>query len=373
MCALRVTAALVAAMVLSSTAALATPPEYTIVDMGVVDPGDIGSQAFRISPGGIATGRSLGTANRAFSWTELGGLVGLPNLTSPARPYSVGNGVNDAGIVVGTGATTFFGSDPLPLIWQNGVVSQLPLPAGQAFGRANDINMSNVAVGSVGAGLSEVGVFYAGGSATIITQTTPGGSFLRTGFGINDADLIVGFGIDPHNAARNVPFVYDRTANTAFEVDPLPGMNGGIAFDVSEAGHIVGTSMLNQGAGMPFIWTEEGGTVGIPLPLGTSLGSARGVNSAGWAVGIASSAYAIPFLYDGSATYALADLLPPDTDWDLSTNTSSSAMGISEDGIIVGTGVLNGDVRAFAMIPIPEPATALLLAPALLAVMRRRG
>jgi hypothetical protein len=33
-------------------------------------------------------------------------------------------------------------------------------------------------------------------------------------------------------------------------------------------------------------------------------------------------------------------------------NTSSSALGISDGGVIVGTGVLNGQVHAYAMVPV---------------------
>jgi uncharacterized membrane protein len=132
--------------------------------------------------------------------------------------------------------------------------------------------------------------------------------------------------------------------------------------------------MLNQGSGLPFIWTSGGGTVAVPLAAGTSQGSARGVNSNGWVVGTDSSAFAIPFLYDGTQTYRLQDLIPAGTGWDLSTNTSSSALGISEDGIIVGTGVFNGQVRAYAMVPIPEPgALGALSASAALLLRRRRS
>ena len=329
----------------------AAPPTYTIYDLGVVSPADGASQGFRVSSSGIATGRSVGSPTRAFTWTELGGLVGLPNLALPARNFSVGNGVNDAGVAVGNGTTTTFGSSPLPLIWQAGTVAQLPLPAGQTLGRANDINNANVAVGSVNAGSLEIGSMYSSGTGTTITALTPSGCFLRTAFAINDAGLVCGFGIDPSNAARNVGFVYDSASNTASEVGALPGLNGALAFDVSNAGHIVGSSMLNQGSGLPFIWTSGGGIQPIPLPVGTSQASARGVNSSGWVVGTASSAFAIPFLFDGSSTYRLADLLPPASGWDLSTNTSSSALGISELGIIVGTGIHNGNTRGYAMVP----------------------
>ena len=86
----------------------------------------------------------------------------------------------------------------------------------------------------------------------------------------------------------------------AFEVGALPGMNGALAFGVSNTGYVVGSSMQNQGPGMPFIWSDQGGMVAIPLATGTSEGSARAVNSAGWVVGDDSSAFSIPFLYDGT-------------------------------------------------------------------------
>ncbi len=324
---------------------------YRIVDLGVVDPADSGSQAFGISSGGrVVTGRSLGgTGSSAFYWTKRDGLVGLPNLDS--HPFGQGSAANDQGTVVGTGAGTAFGSNPLPLIWQDGTVSQLPLPAGQTFGRAYGLNNADVAVGSVGSGNGEFGVIYAGESASIITTTTDNGSFIRTAFAINDDGLVVGFGIDPNNAARNVGFLYDSVTDTASEVGALPGMNGAIAFGVSNTGFVVGSSTLNQGSGLPFIWSSDTGIQAIDLPPDTSAGAARAVNSSGWAVGIASGLYAVPFLYDGTTTYRLADLIDPASGWDLSTNTSSSALGISDDGVIVGTGVYNGQVHAYTMFP----------------------
>ena len=133
--------------------------------------------------------------------------MGLPNLAG--RAYAVSNSANDNGIVVGTAADTFFGSNRLPVIWQSGAVSQLPLPAGETIGDANGVNASGVAVGSVDGGSLQQAVIYNGGSATVITQTTPTGCFFVTAFGINNSGRIVGQGIDPNNAARNVGMVYD--------------------------------------------------------------------------------------------------------------------------------------------------------------------
>jgi len=335
--------------------ALATTPQYQIYDIGVVQVGDTASQGFGVSRGDIAVGRSIRTGgSQAFTWTLNGGIVGLPNLAG--RSYAVSNSANDTGIVVGTAATTLFGTSRLPVIWQNGIVSQLPLPSGETLGDANSVNSSTVAVGSVDAGSLQRGVIYSGGNATIITQTTMTGCYFLTAFGINDSGRIVGQGIDPNNAARNVGIVYDIGQSMAFEVGALPGLNGALAFAVSNTGYVVGSSMLNQGSGLPFIWSDQGGIVAIPLAAGTTEGEARAVNSAGWVVGDDSSAFSIPFLYDGTTTYRLADLLPPNSGWDLSMNTSSSALGISEDNVIVGTGVHNGNTHAYAMVPVaPSP------------------
>src|SRR6266404_1102007 len=138
-------------------AALAATPQYQIYDIGVVEVGDTASQGFGVSRAGIAVGRSLRTGgSQAFTWTLQGGIVGLPNL--PSRSNAVSNSANDTGIVVGTAATTAFGSGRLPVVWQNAVVSQLPLPPGETLGDANSVSASNVAVGSVDAGSLQRGV-----------------------------------------------------------------------------------------------------------------------------------------------------------------------------------------------------------------------
>src|SRR6476620_186751 len=94
------------------SAATATTPQYEIYDIGVIDAGDTASQGFGVSHGGIAVGRSIRTGgSQAFSWT-LQGLVGLPNLAG--RNHAVANSAADQ-VVVGTAATTLFGSDRLPI------------------------------------------------------------------------------------------------------------------------------------------------------------------------------------------------------------------------------------------------------------------
>ena len=329
---------------------IAVPPNYTIFNIGLIDPGDFGSQGRDVSTMlGFATGRNLGTNNQAIEWTQDTGLVALPN--DPSRAYAEGNGVNIYGVVVGTGTATAYGSNPIPLLGDLGLVAQLPLPAGQSIGRAQAINNLGVVAGSVNGGSLQQAAIFSGGSGFVINTLTSTGCYGVTFFDINDAGLAAGQGIDPNNAARNVGFVYDRATDTAFEVGALPGHNGALAFGVSPAGHVVGSSMMYQGSGTPFIWSEADGIQEVPLPAGTDQGIAKGVNSSGWVVGYASNAYSIPFLYDGEATYKIADLVDPSSGWGLDDNTSSSAMSISDEGIIVGTGEYYGVVSAYAMVP----------------------
>ena len=232
-----VAALLVTSAVLCGSAA--AQPVYNILDIGVAAGGS-GSEGFFVSPNGHwATGRTLfSTSSGAFEWSP-SALAYLGSLAT--RPFGVGNGVNNAGVVVGTGSTTAFESNPLPLFWYTGFVAQLPLPAGETSARAQAINGANVAVGSANSGSAERGVIYSGfvqsgsGTATIITQTTANGSFVRTAVGINDSGRIVGQGIDPNAAGRNVGYVLDTATGKAFEVGALPGFNGALNFGVSKA------------------------------------------------------------------------------------------------------------------------------------------
>lgn len=368
--------ALLGIIIATVASAHAQAPTYTIVDLGVLSSSDA-SQGNGISPNAIyATGRDLGSGSyHATQWTD-GSIEALPNLMG--RNYANGYSINNDGIAVGISTTTSFGSSPLPVIWTGGAVAQLPLPAGQTVGRAYSVNGSGTAVGSVNSGSNEVAAIYQGGasgSASIITAMLADGSYMTTAFGINNSGLVAGNGVNPNNAAVNVGLVYNSVTNSMVSVGALAGANGALAFGISNSGYVVGSSMLNQGAGSPYVWTFEMGIQAIPLAMGTSQGSARGVNDLGMVVGTDSSQYAIPFLFDNGTTYRLQDLLSPGSGWDLSTNTSSSAMGISDNGTIVGTGVYNGQVHAFEMIMVPEPGTYALIgvgALLLIGVARRR-
>lgn len=357
-------------LALAGSSAAFGAPQYTIIDLGVVSPGDSASQGTGISDGGIAYGRSMGSPTVGFTWTQSGGIVGLPNLGT--HPFSVANGASDTGFVVGIGSTTAWGAGAVPLMWTGGTVTALPLPVGEGVGRAYGVNAAGVTVGSVGGGTTEYASLWQGGSVEIISATTGDGAFMRTAMGITNAGFVAGQGLDPNNAARYAGLLYNTNTGEMIEIPAGPGDNGTLPFAISQNNYVVGATQFNSGSGRPFIWSEEDGTVVIPLTPDASQGSARGVNSNGWVVGTGSGLYAVPFLYDGEQTYRLQDLIDPASGWDISTNTSSSAMGISEDGTIVGTGVFNGEIRAYAMVLIPSPGALSMVGLGMLAASRRR-
>ncbi|MFI4870625.1 MAG: hypothetical protein ACIARQ_02340 [Phycisphaerales bacterium JB061] len=367
----RVIAAVAGAALASGALSASAQPEYIIIDLGVVDPGDAFSQGVGISPSGVAVGRSLGASNAGFTWTLSGGLVQLDNL--PGRTFHQANGANSAGQAVGTATTTVFGSAPLPVIWNGTTSSQLALPAGEGAGRAWDINNNGVAVGSVGGGVTQFASYWDTNGHNTITATTAGGAYMVEAYDINDAGQIVGHGIDPNNLARNVALMYDLTTGVLEEVPALAGDNGGIAFGLSESGVVTGSSSFNQSGGLAFAWdTTNDGLTEIPLPPAASSASGRGANSNGWVVGNAGGQFAVPWLFDGTDTYSIQELIDPNSGWDLAMNTSSSALGISEDGTIVGTGLINGQTHAYAAVLVPAPASATLLATGGLFAARRR-
>ena len=118
-------------------------PEYEIISLGQKGADNSGGQAISAS-GQFAAGFS---DTEPFLW-EAG--VGVTALSSEAtRPFSMPQAVNDSGIIAGIGATTFFGSGALPIVWQDGAAMIVELPPGETLGRAYGINNSGLIVGSV--------------------------------------------------------------------------------------------------------------------------------------------------------------------------------------------------------------------------------
>ena len=295
--------------------------------------------------------------------TQTGVIYGRSTVETTGVPYSVNNsgimfGSSGAGSVVQTGA---------PTVWNNGAAYNLALPYGVGAGQVYGCNNLNQAVGSVGGtgGLNQAAIFTfnpstntsSAGVFSNQTFTTTNGGTLQSAFAINDSDVVVGTANDPNNAALTVPFLLNLgNGDTSAIIIPnsSSAFNAGIPFAISNNGLVTGAEEYNSGNGKPFIYNMSSGiTTTIPLPAGTGSAEGRGINASGEVVGYGGGQYAVPFLYDGTATYDLSTLLVNNQAglWHLSDNTSSGASSIADNGDIVGRGYYNGVLTAFLMVP----------------------
>src|SRR4051794_35496901 len=307
-------AASAVALSLALTSAVnAAFPQYQVIDLSNV--GQTNEKAVRaegVSNDGhfvagwtqqvTATGGVIG--NRVW---EASSPSGPPNiLTSTAgRNFHFARSVNNSGVVAGFSATTAFFSSPLPVYWQSGTPTVLPLPAGETVGRANDINNSNTSCGSVNGGTLERATRFTLAGAEKLGSFADGGA-LMSAFGINDSGRIVGNSVDPNNAARNRGYAIDPGGNP-IDLGALPGLNGSLPNDVNNPGAVVGSSMLNQGSGKAFYWTQAGGMVPITVPSNGD-GIADALNDSGMVVGrdlnavVGGNPTGTGFLWDGTQT-----------------------------------------------------------------------
>ncbi|HTR97361.1 MAG TPA: hypothetical protein VMH61_05620 [Candidatus Acidoferrales bacterium] len=218
---------------------------------------------------------------------------------------------------------------------------------------------------------------------------TLGGSW-STANAISDSGLVVGGSLVPGDTVE-VPFVW--TASAGMQAIPVPGVSGGEAIGVNDAGDVVGSFLDNSGTLEAF--RLRNGVVQVLPSLGPYATKAYGVSNTGDIVGysynneshpsfhavlwrdgvlhdlgalvsdhsgamaVNDSGVAVGLSYDAGFTMvavAFADsqvvdlngFLPQGTAWHLDT-----AYGIATSGEITGSGTLNGATRAFTLVPDP--------------------
>jgi probable HAF family extracellular repeat protein len=315
-------------------------------------------------------------------------------------------GINNAGQVVGwsSGDSAFYA-----FLWTphspnatTGTVGAPPaLPGHIDANYATAVNASGQVAGhsrtySGGPEMTRAYVFTpsAPGAATgtvVDIGQLPGGTDETYTKGINDFGQVVGLSQTATGLHAFVwtPSTPNGSAGTMTDLGDLPGgQDFSEASAINGTGVVVGTSYSARGY-QGFRWTPASpnapeGTMQVLTPLGAAEGAngfAFGVNDAGWIVGRSESittddVMATLWTPDGTP-YDLNSLVVEGGDgWEL-----IEASAVSGLGHITGTAMIDLDPdpfrvsavsRAFLLVPIPQPAAAMIIAPAAALILCRR-
>jgi probable HAF family extracellular repeat protein len=216
----------------------------------------------------------------------------------PGGHTSQGYAVNSSGEVVGEADDANYLSQPF--LYQHG--NMIPLPTGGTLGGyASAINENGDVAGTV---------------------NVPGNYFVATLF----------------------------CHNKAIPLGVLPGGNYSSASAINDALEIAGTSSTsNPSNNHAFLW-DKGKLIDLGvLPTGSTSAS-YGINASGEVVGTANvfsltkGSVNHAFLYSHGKMHDLNGMIPSNSGWDLEVASS-----INSRGEIVGTGVINGNTRAFLL------------------------
>jgi probable HAF family extracellular repeat protein len=329
-------------------------PGYTVTNLGSL-PAPVGSreiEARDINNTGQVVGYSttqppgwFSTFKHAFLYSgdamrDLGAMDGLIS-----EAWSIGN----SGHVVGYALN--YAGNSRAFVWNNGRMVDLGTLPGHAESQAFGVNNSGHVVGYSGTGFGNERAFLRTTGA-MQNLGTLGGSTSRA-LAVNNLGQVVGY--SDKSIYTDHAFLYSN--GTMKDLGTIGRNPNGVsrAVDINDKGQIVGHSTVGDDLFTmhAFLWTN-----GTLKDLGAlprySYSYAKGINNAGHVVGLASVMEEYlsgddkrAFLYRDGKMLNLNDALPANTPWVL-----LQANSINDDGVIVGTGKLNGQLRGFMLTPL---------------------
>jgi probable HAF family extracellular repeat protein len=334
--------ALIVAIGAQASVSSSVAQRYAVVDLGTL--GGMVSQATGINQPGVVSGLATtsGGGTHAALWDD-GQIVDLGTLGGTS---GVAIDVNPRGRAVGV-STNPVGVNRA-FLWEDGVMSDLG-SLGGPIGRANRINPRGEIVGfsSTADGPIHATHWYGG---TTTDLGTFGGSFSLAA-GINSAGEVVGAATYPDGLERGALW----THGAMIDLDALPpAYPNSRAIRINDRDQAVGWAATAPGVVEQIVGATHAvlWSAGEVVDLGTLGGGptsrAYGINNLTQVVGTARTAAGADhaFLWrDGLITDA-NDLLPADSGW-----TLTIALGIDEQGAIVGQGIHDGQRHAFLLEP----------------------
>lgn len=337
----------------------APPAAYTVVDLGALA-GDTAGFASAVNAAGVVVGMSVDMAtfaSRPMIYRD-GVLAPLPVLGSSSGGSA--DDLNNDGVIVGS----LSGEDntPRPVRWAaDGTPFALPTLGGD-LGVAEGVNDQGQIVGWSWTAEGNQHATLWDGDVPVDLGTVGEGEYSGA-TDINENGLIVGYTattfMAPEGAAGLPYTAVIWTDGTPTLLPPIGGFDAW-ALGINDAGVVIGVSTTAEeqfafGDGShAVLWVD-----GTPTDLGALPGGDRSVataiNGAGFIVGYAAvipgdETYVLgehhACLWVAGELYDLNDLIPADSGWVL-----DRANGINDDGLIVGAGLLNGEGRAFLLVP----------------------
>lgn len=321
----------------------AQPQLYEVTDLGTL--GGIRSSGYGINNRGQVVGDSetVDGETHAFLWNA-GTLIDLGTLGGRT---SYAYRIDDSGTVVGRAENATgmfrafmsrFGTSMLD-ITPDTEDDRMPYAAAHAINPLGEIVGYAHRPGAHKSSLNRK--FKWNGASSEVLETFGGVTDVITA--INESGQIAGsFSQDPHvDYSDRRAFIV--TGDTAVELGTLGGRVS-LPMDINKAGDIVGKAQTATGEFHGFIYTS-GTLVDIGVLTGGRQSFAYGINNKGDVVGSADSGGTLrAVIYQKGVLTDLNSLIPAGSGWVL-----NQARGISENGQISGTGVINGQEHAFML------------------------
>lgn len=280
-----------------------------MLDLGVLNAGDVFSEALNITDSGQVTGTSVNSSGDSypFLWTHKTGMTSLPTL--PGATYGFSGSINSQGAIYGSGNSGANPSTIIPIAWiKNGSsykIQKLPVLPGAVLSLCCYANNSNeeAGVAFLNPEGSSYHAFLIKGTKVKDLGTLPGGAVSNAN-GINSSGEISGYSTSSTSGSNWIAVFWDATG----KIHSLGTLSGGVSsagYGINDSNQIVGFASTATSTSDAMIWSQKSGM--------------QDLNS----------------------------LIPANSGWVLVL-----AVWINNSGQITGYGTINGDNHAFLLTPV---------------------